>query len=197
MTIALLLYNKGPSGKPTLIVCPVIMISQWERELLHRTKEDSRFSVLHYKSSSTATKEEVTKYDVVITTYGVLRSHMKKRRKERQCTTLIDIAWHRVVLDEAQEVRNHKTDGHQAVCAIPATNRWVLTGTPINNSEWDMYACFYFLRYKPMMGLDMFKRHLLDTGESEYQRLLGRHWNAVVLCRRTGMVSPTSRPHSL
>jgi hypothetical protein len=82
------------------------------------------------------------------------------------------------------------------MCDIQARCRWLLTGTPINNSAWDMYACFYFLRYKPMMDSKFFKRHL-DLEHPKYQRLLARHWNAVVLRRQNGMVSPTSLPHSL
>jgi SNF2 family DNA or RNA helicase len=85
--------------------------------LFDKTKEDFRFSVLPYQGTSTARKEEVSKYEVVITTYRTLRSERAKRQKSQGCT-LFDIDWYRVVFHETHNVRNPKTAGHRAMCDI-------------------------------------------------------------------------------
>ena len=57
---------------------------------------------------------------------------------------LLQIAWQRVILDEAHTIRNNKALVSQAVCRLRAARRWAVTGTPVQNKEMDMYS---LLRY--------------------------------------------------
>lgn len=79
----------------------------------------------------------------------------KKSRKENgspiDCGwgTLAKVAWFRVVLDEAQTIKNHRTQVARACCSLRAKRRWCLSGTPIQNAIDDLYSYFRFLRYDP------------------------------------------------
>ncbi|KAL2343988.1 hypothetical protein Fmac_005273 [Flemingia macrophylla] len=62
---------------------------------------------------------------------------------------LAKVAWFRVVLDEAQSIKNHKTQVARACWGLRAKRRWCLSGTPIQNAIDDLYSYFRFLRYDP------------------------------------------------
>ncbi|KAE8668292.1 putative protein arginine N-methyltransferase 6-like [Hibiscus syriacus] len=58
-------------------------------------------------------------------------------------------AWFRVILDEAQTIKNHRTQVARACCSLRAKRRWCLSGTPIQNAIDDLYSYFRFLKYEP------------------------------------------------
>ncbi|WCJ38974.1 SNF2 domain-containing protein / helicase domain-containing protein / zinc finger protein-related [Euphorbia peplus] len=62
---------------------------------------------------------------------------------------LARVAWFRVILDEAQTIKNHRTQVARACCSLRAKRRWCLSGTPIQNTIDDLYSYFRFLRYDP------------------------------------------------
>ncbi|CAN0852864.1 Helicase-like transcription factor CHR28 [Linum grandiflorum] len=62
---------------------------------------------------------------------------------------LAKVAWFRVVLDEAQSIKNHKTQVARACWGLRAKRRWCLSGTPLQNAIDDLYSYFRFLRYDP------------------------------------------------
>lgn len=62
---------------------------------------------------------------------------------------LAKVSWYRVILDEAQTIKNHRTQVARACCRLRAKKRWCLSGTPIQNSVDDLYSYFRFLRYDP------------------------------------------------
>ena len=57
-----------------------------------------------------------------------------------EVSPLLGVIWSRVVIDEAHCIKNHKSLTAVTVCRLRATNRWALTGTPIQNNLLDMYA---------------------------------------------------------
>ncbi|CAN7019075.1 unnamed protein product [Brassica rapa subsp. trilocularis] len=79
----------------------------------------------------------------------------KKRGKKNadesdpDCGALAKVGWLRVVLDEAQTIKNHRTQVARACCGLRAKRRWCLSGTPIQNTIDDLYSYFRFLRYDP------------------------------------------------
>ncbi|XP_030507242.2 helicase-like transcription factor CHR28 isoform X1 [Cannabis sativa] len=83
----------------------------------------------------------------------------KKGRKGRKgidsstvdydCGPLARVGWLRVILDEAQTIKNHRTQVARACCSLRAKRRWCLSGTPIQNTIDDLYSYFRFLRYDP------------------------------------------------
>lgn len=84
---------------------------------------------------------------MVITTYTIAMNEHEKN------SPLYSIKWRRIILDEAHQVRNYKSQTSIAVCALPAKSRWALTGTPVHNKELDLYALLKFLRCSPFDDL--------------------------------------------
>lgn len=68
---------------------------------------------------------------------------------DSQCGTLARVKWSRVVLDESQTIKNHRTQVARACCSLRAKRRWCLSGTPIQNSVDELFSYFRFLRYDP------------------------------------------------
>lgn len=68
---------------------------------------------------------------------------------DSDCGALARVNWFRVVLDEAQTIKNHRTQVARACCGLRAKRRWCLSGTPIQNSIDELYSYFRFLRYDP------------------------------------------------
>ncbi|KAL1567364.1 helicase-like transcription factor CHR28 isoform X3 [Salvia divinorum] len=62
---------------------------------------------------------------------------------------LAQVGWFRVVLDEAQSIKNHRTQAARACWGLRAKRRWCLSGTPIQNAIDDLYSYFRFLRHEP------------------------------------------------
>ncbi|KAF7808412.1 helicase-like transcription factor CHR28 [Senna tora] len=62
---------------------------------------------------------------------------------------LARVGWFRVILDEAQTIKNHRTQVARACCSLRAKRRWCLSGTPIQNTIDDLYSYFRFLKYDP------------------------------------------------
>lgn len=154
-----MLTNKPPvdsRGKPppwgTLIVCPLSLLGQWERELYDKIEPAFRPSVLVYHGPNRPKNPHLlVKYDVVITTYAILTSEYPKVLKEangavadpprrRKKGPLFKCRFFRVVLDEAQAIKNRRSECFAASFEIRADRRWVLSGTPIQNSIDDMYS---------------------------------------------------------
>lgn len=69
---------------------------------------------------------------------------------------LAKVGWFRVVLDEAQSIKNHRTQVARACWGLRAKRRWCLSGTPIQNAIDDLYSYFRFLRYDPYAAYKSF-----------------------------------------
>ena len=103
---------------------------------------------------------------------------------------LFRVMWHRVVLDEAQVIKNSRTLAAHAAWALRARRRWCLSGTPMQNSVDDLYSYFRFLRYEPYCSHTEFKRLIRDPcaeqgskSQSAFERL--KTILQAVLLRRT------------
>ncbi|KAF8093347.1 hypothetical protein N665_0384s0033 [Sinapis alba] len=107
-------------------------------------------------------------------------SKKKKKRLDRasveaQSGPLAKLSWFRVVLDEAQSIKNHKTQVARACWGLRAKRRWCLSGTPIQNSIDDLYSYFRFLKYDPYSSYICFcnsiKNPVAKTPVRGYQKL--------------------------
>lgn len=83
----------------------------------------------------------------------------------------MQINWRRVILDEAHIIRNPKSQLSQAACALVASKRWALTGTPIQNKELDLYSILKFLRCSPFDDIRVWKRWVDNKSAAGHQRL--------------------------
>ncbi|SPQ19048.1 f785f566-b04f-4de8-b33a-3f32fa42f9e3 [Thermothielavioides terrestris] len=163
--------------KTNLIVGPVALIKQWEQEVRTKLKAAHKLSVLllHQKKKPYS---EIKKYDVVLTTYGSLASewrryivHVQPRKESPQYdeegdTELAKLCpllharskFYRVILDEAQCIKNRNTQGSLAAHKISATYRWCLTGTPMMNGVSELYPLVRFLKIRPYCEFKVFQR---------------------------------------
>jgi hypothetical protein len=137
-TLALLAAERDaglPTG-PTLLVCPMSLVGNWQREAARFTPGLSVH--VHHGTDRLAGPElaaAVAAVDLVITTYGVA---------VRDREVLAQVPWSRVVCDEAQNIKNAGTRQAQAVRAIPAAERIALTGTPVENRLADLWSIMAF-----------------------------------------------------
>ena len=116
----------------TLILCPKSVVEQWAAELF-KFAPCLREHVLIYGGPQRTRDPEVLKtYKVVISSLGMVLP-----RKEIMVTTLHGVNWHRVVIDEAHDMRNRKSLTFIHVNALKARIRWCLTGTPVFNKIGD------------------------------------------------------------
>ena len=119
-----------PGPGPSLLICPMSVVGNWEREAAQFTPQ---LGVHTHHGAGRLTGEElsaaVAAADLVITSYGVAT---RDREALRQVT------WHRVICDEAQNIKNAATRQAQAVRSLPAVSRIALTGTPVENRLADL-----------------------------------------------------------
>ncbi|KAM0894324.1 hypothetical protein ACQ4PT_024505 [Festuca glaucescens] len=100
---------------------------------------------------------------------------------------LARVRWFRVVLDEAQTIKNHRTKSARACCGLRAKRRWCLSGTPMQNTIDDLYSYFRFLKYEPYSVYGSFQsmiKNPISKGSTQgYKKL--QTVLKIVLLRRT------------
>lgn len=100
---------------------------------------------------------------------------------------LARVRWFRVVLDEAQTIKNHRTKSARACCGLRAKRRWCLSGTPMQNTIDDLYSYFRFLKYEPYSSFSLFRSMIkgpISRGSSQgYKKL--QTVLKIILLRRT------------
>jgi superfamily II DNA or RNA helicase len=126
--------NAGRLDLPVLIIAPVSLMGNWLRET-QRFCPTLRALVLHGKDRHEAA-ESIANYDVVIAPYSLLQ-----RDRERW----LNLKWHLVVLDEAQNIKNATTHAAQVVTQIDTRHRLCLSGTPMENHLGEIWSLFHFL----------------------------------------------------
>ena len=135
-TLALLVKGANTASGPTLLVCPMSLVGNWQREAERFTPN---LTVHVHHGGDRLAGEELTSAlnaaDLVITTYGLA---------VRDREALGQIQWARVVCDEAQNIKNAATRQAQAVRALPAASRVALTGTPVENRLSDLWSIMQF-----------------------------------------------------
>ncbi|KAA1466542.1 hypothetical protein DENSPDRAFT_767484 [Dentipellis sp. KUC8613] len=160
------------SGGGTLIICPVDLIPQWKAEI---TKfAPTLKTVCHHGQSRTTDFEQLRKADVVITSFATTASeytnHVKRSRQTvqaRKCKSAVfEVNWWRIVLDEAHNIKNHASKSADACCALDASSRWCLMGTPVQNSLDDLYSLLKFLRKGPLNEWSTFQERVSRPAEA-------------------------------
>ena len=132
--IAMLVSERadGRTRGPTLVVCPMSVARQWVAEAA-RFAPDLRVHLHHGSDrlADAALVDAVSRTDVVVTSYDIAT---------RDVETLASIDWDRVLLDEAQDVKNPQTKRARALRRIPAKRRLAMTGTPLENHLGELWA---------------------------------------------------------
>jgi SNF2 family DNA or RNA helicase len=123
--------------RPTLLVCPTSVISNWQKEAARFTPDLP--VMIHHgvtRAKGEAFKKEAAKHAVIVSSYPLL---------QRDSEILKDVRWSGVILDEAQNVKNPETKQSRAARALKSDYRVALTGTPVENNIGDLWAIMEFL----------------------------------------------------
>lgn len=161
--------SQDPRCKTTLIVAPLALLKQWEREIRTKLKGRREHQLSTYLLHGTArgkTWEQLKLYDVVLTTYGTLSAEYKRKETHElerrrnpnwRPTTYShrlpllgdECKWYRIILDEAQCIKNKSTKAAIGACGLQALTRFCMSGTPMQNGIVELYSLIRFLRIKP------------------------------------------------
>ncbi|WP_194817605.1 DEAD/DEAH box helicase [Nocardia sp. XZ_19_385] len=142
--LALLLHEREGAEQsdpgPTLLVCPMSVVGNWQREA-EKFAPDLRVLVHHGvgRRSGAELDAAVAQADLVITTYALLARDVEEFRRQ---------PWERIVLDEAQHIKNANTRQARAARALPARHRLALTGTPVENRLEELRSILDFAQPK-------------------------------------------------
>ncbi|MDA3627119.1 DEAD/DEAH box helicase [Saccharopolyspora sp. WRP15-2] len=143
------LARAGGSRGPTLLVCPMSLVGNWQREA---AKFAPSLDVHVHHGSDRLTgedlMEEVGGHDLVITTYPLAA---------RDSAVLREIRWERVVLDEAQNIKNSNARQSRAVRGLSARQRIALTGTPVENRLAELWSIMDFANPGVLGSLSTFR----------------------------------------
>lgn len=133
-TVQMISTFLGNPKKHTLIVVPKSIISQWKDELDHFAPCIS--VLIHDGPKRAVAPEDLKKYEVVVAPYSVLKT---------DDTVMHKIRWDRIVLDEGHEIRNKNSKVSKACRSLVSDIHWVVTGTPVYNSNKDFVTLCSFV----------------------------------------------------
>ncbi|HEY0577644.1 MAG TPA: SNF2-related protein [Pseudonocardia sp.] len=131
------LREVGESRRVTLLLCPMSLVGNWQREAA-KFAPGLRVYAHHGagRPHGAQLAERLAAADLVVTTYGTAT---------RDIEELAEYSWHRVVLDEAQVVKNSLSTSAKAVRRLRAEHRIALTGTPMENRLSELWSVMDFL----------------------------------------------------
>ncbi|MFF4797254.1 DEAD/DEAH box helicase [Streptomyces sp. NPDC001351] len=166
-TIALIASRTGEL--PNLVVCPTSVMSNWEREL-------ARFAPglsvrRHHGPRRAVSADDFQPGDVVVTSYALLRL-------DAELLTSLD--WNLVVLDEAQQIKNHAAQTARAAARLAARQRVALTGTPVENRLSELWSIMNFTNPGLLGSHRRFKERFADPIEREGETEAAERLRAVI-----------------
>ena len=158
-TIQIAALIKALELPKTLIIVPPSVVHQWKEVLVNVMGDDKVYVHTGLKRIKTISdifntnkklEDNARNFSVAITTYGLLFNKLKSTawNPEKAKTILYLMKWDRIILDEGHLIRNSKTKLFQMCSMLPAKHRWILTGTPIQNSKNDIKCLMEFLKVK-------------------------------------------------
>ena len=159
--------SNNPACKTTLIIAPVALMKQWEREIKVKLKpapHNLTTLVLH-GSNRHASWVKLAQFDVVVTTFGVLASELKRYEKNKiklradpewkptpkdELSLLGDDCYfYRIIIDEAQCIKNRVAKVSLGAALLKAKSRFCMTGTPLMNRVDELYPLLRFIGISP------------------------------------------------
>lgn len=161
--------------KPTLLVCPMSVVGNWQREA-------ARFapvlSVRVHHGRDRLEVAELAEADLVITTFALTH---------RDLDVLSGVSWRRVAVDEAQYIKNSATRSAKAVRQLTAEHRVALTGTPVENRLGELWSILDFTNPGLLGSSSAFQRRFAQpiekSGNDDAAELLKRITAPVILRR--------------
>ena len=151
---------------PALIVVPTGLVTNWQAEI-------SRFapslSVFTYHGSQRNLKD-FKDADILLTTYGVLRSDVTKLKK---------LSWLAVIIDEAQNIKNADTAQSKAVRSVPAKLHIAMSGTPVENRLSEFWSIMDFANQGYLGSTKGFKDEFVNPIQREGDRQVANRFRRI------------------
>lgn len=154
-----LIMSDYPAQSPSLVVVPPVALMQWQNEIKEYT--DGKLKVLVYHNTNSQIKNMKVKdlkgYDVIMISYSGLESIYRKESKGwkrddgiiKENSKIHAIHYHRLILDEAHNIKSRTTGVARACFALKADHKWCLSGTPVQNRIGEFFSLLRFLQIKP------------------------------------------------
>ncbi len=139
--------ENGSRGKANLVVVPRSLLVNWQREAQRFTPGLQVYE--HFGPDRVKRTDKFSDYDIVLTTYGIMR---------RDIQMLRTYTFNHIVLDESQAIKNPVSQVSKASRLLIGNHRLALTGTPVENSTFELWSQFAFLNPGLLGGLEYFKR---------------------------------------
>jgi DNA repair protein RAD16 len=154
-----LIMSDWPAKQPSLVLIPPVALMQWQQEINDYTDGTLRTFVFHGTNAQTKgiSVQELMKYDVILMSYNSLESMFRKQEKgfkrknglHKEKSVIHQIHFHRVILDEAHNIKQRTTGCAKACFALKADHKWCLSGTPLQNRIGEFFSLVRFLDIKP------------------------------------------------
>ncbi|NWZ38410.1 TTF2 factor, partial [Brachypodius atriceps] len=191
----------------TLVICPASLIHHWKKEIERRVAFGKLRVYLYHGPNRDKHAEVLSGYDVVVTTYSLLANEVPTSKEEAEvpaqdhdvgsgsspCSPLLRVAWARIILDEAHNIKNPRVQTSIAVCKLRASARWAVTGTPIQNNLLDMYSLLRFLRCSPFDEYKVWK-YQVDNNTRKGQERLSLLTRSLLLQRTKDQLDSAGKP---
>jgi len=169
-TLAVLQSQKEEGAKGTsLLIMPTSLVYNWEMEAKRFTPKLKVFT--YTGTNREKNPEKFSKYDVVITSYGIVRLDIE---------LLSTYYFNYVILDESQAIKNPSSNIAKAVRKLKCSNRLILTGTPLENSTMDLWSQMNFINPGLLGSQSFFKNEFLNPIEKKQDESKIRKLNSII-----------------
>ncbi len=183
-TLAHILAEKeaGRLDRPALVVAPTSLMGNWQDEAA-RFAPDLRVLLLHGPERAEHF-DAMAGHDLILTTYALLPRDEDALRRQ---------AFHLLILDEAQYIKNHRSKAAQTASLLSARHRLCLTGTPVQNHLGELWSQFHFL-LPGLLGDEKrfnsdFRKPVERDGDSQRNAFLTRRIKPFLLRRTKDQVA--------
>ncbi|MGH4052970.1 MAG: SNF2 helicase associated domain-containing protein [Clostridium sp.] len=165
--------EENDNKQPTLVVCPTSVVYNWKDEIEKFAPTLNCIVISGSKNSREEQKQNIVDFDVVITSYSLIRRDIEDYEK---------IKFRHCFLDEAQFIKNFNSQSAFAVKTINALCKFALTGTPIENSLTELWSIFDFIMPGYMLNHNVFSK--------KYEAPIVKNGNAKALVELNNHVKP-------
>ncbi len=169
------LVDKGM--KHHLVVVPTSLLFNWKNEI-EKFCPSIKFHIYHGVNREKET-DKWNEFDLIITTYGIVVSDFETFKEQ---------LFGYVILDESQAIKNPSSKRYKALVSLKSTNKLVMTGTPIENNTFDLYAQMSFANPGFFISMEHFKKNYSNPIDKESDQDVALELNNMIhpfIMRRT------------